>query len=49
MKMAMDYRMKYGPVGWLIGQTMMKVMMGKIFEGVLKGLKDKVQSNKAAA
>ncbi len=47
MKMSMDYRMKYGPIGWLMGQTMMKAMMGKIFEGVLQGLKDKVQSNKA--
>ncbi len=47
MKMAMDYRMKFGPIGWLMGQTMMKAMMGKIFEGVLNGLQDKVHSNKA--
>ncbi|NKB67367.1 MAG: DUF1857 family protein [Candidatus Latescibacteria bacterium] len=47
MKMAMDYRMKFGPIGWLMGQTMMKAMMGKIFEGVLNGLMDKVLSNKA--
>ena len=48
-KMAMDYRVKFGPFGWLLGQTMMKMMMGKIFNGVLHGLEDKVQSNKAAA
>ncbi|MGI9627884.1 MAG: SRPBCC family protein [Longimicrobiales bacterium] len=48
MKMAMDYRMKFGPVGWLMGQTMMKSMMGKIFEGVLAGLSDKVRSERAA-
>lgn len=48
MKMEMDYRMKLGPIGWVMGQTMMKAMMGKVFEGVLQGLKDKVQANKAA-
>lgn len=45
LKMAMDYRVKFGPIGWLMGQTMMKMMMGKIFDGVLKGLADKVRSN----
>ena len=39
-----DYRVKYGPLGWLMGQTMMKMMMGKIIDGNLKGLEDKVQS-----
>ena len=39
----MDYRVKYGPVGWLLGQTMMKLMMGKILDGNLKGLSDKVR------
>ena len=48
LKMAMDYRMKYGPLGWVMGQTMMKSMMGGIFEGVLKGLKDNVLSRKSA-
>ena len=45
LKMTMDYRMKFGPIGWLMGQTVMKAMMGKIFSGVLQGLKDKVRSN----
>jgi len=40
----MDYRVKFGPLGWLLGQTMMKMMMGKILDGNLKGLADKVQS-----
>jgi len=31
-----DYRVKYGPLGWLMGQPMMKVMMGKIFDLYLK-------------
>ena len=47
--MAMDYRVKFGPFGWVVGQTMMKMMMGKIFDGVLKGLADKVRSNRTAA
>ena len=33
-----DYRVKYGPLGWLMGQTMMKMMMGKIIDANLKGL-----------
>ena len=47
-KMAMDYRVKFGPIGWLMGQTMMKMMMGKIFDEVLKGLDDKVRTDRAA-
>ncbi len=39
----MDYRMKFGPFGWLLGQTMLKMMMGKILDGNLKGLANKVQ------
>jgi carbon monoxide dehydrogenase subunit G len=38
----MDYRVKFGPLGWLLGQTVMKMMMGKILDGNLKGLADKV-------
>lgn len=43
-----DYRVKYGPLGWLMGQTMMKMMMGKIIDGNLKGLAAKVSANQAA-
>jgi Polyketide cyclase / dehydrase and lipid transport len=42
----MDYQVKYGPIGWLLGQTMMKLMMGKILDGNLKGLAAKVESNR---
>ncbi len=45
MKWSMNYRVKYGPFGWILGQTLMKMMMGKILDGNLKGLADKVQSN----
>lgn len=41
----MDYQVKYGPLGWLLGQTMMKMMMGKIIDGNLKGLSDNVLAN----
>ena len=39
----MDFRVKYGPFGWLMGQTMMKMMMSKILDGNLKGLADKLK------
>lgn len=48
VKWGMDYRVKYGPFGWLLGQTMMKMMMGKVLDGNLKGLADKVRSNQTA-
>jgi len=48
MNWAMDYRVKFGPLGWILGQTMMKMMLGKIFDGNLKGLADNVRSNRAA-
>ena len=37
-----EYLVKYGPLGWLLGQTMMKMMMGKILDANLKGLADRV-------
>jgi len=48
VKWTFDYRVKYGPLGWLMGQTMMKMMMGKIIDGNLKGLAAKVRSNQTA-
>ncbi|WP_298850405.1 SRPBCC family protein [uncultured Ruegeria sp.] len=41
---SMDYRMKYGLLGWLIGQTLMKVMIGRILDGNLKALSEKMRS-----
>ena len=38
-----DYRVKYGPLGWLMGLTMMKMMMGKIIDANLQGLSEKVR------
>lgn len=43
-----DYRVKYGLFGWILGQTMMKMMMGKVLDGNLKGLADKVRANASA-
>lgn len=37
-----DYRVKFGPLGWLMGQTLMKMMMGKIIDANLKGLEERV-------
>jgi len=37
-----DYRVKYGPLGWLMGQTLMKMMMGKIIDANLLGLSKSV-------
>lgn len=39
---AVDYDVKYGPFGWLLGMSLMKLMMGKILDGNLKGLASKV-------
>ena len=44
-----DHDVKYGPLGWLLGQTMMKAMMGKVPDANLKGLSERVRSNAAAA
>lgn len=41
----MDYRMKFGPLGWLMGQTMLKRMMGKVIDSNLQGLANKVRAN----
>ncbi len=40
-----DYQVKFGPLGWLMGQTLMKMMMGNIIDKNLKGLEEKVRSN----
>lgn len=42
-----DYRMKYGPLGWLLGQTMMRAMMGKIIDGNLDGLAKAVKEQES--
>ncbi len=42
---SMDYVVKYGPLGWLLGQTLMKMMMSKVLDGNLKALADKVSSD----
>ena len=43
---SMDYRVKYGPIGWLMGQTVMKMMMGGILDANLKGLADLAKKQK---
>ncbi|WP_050604243.1 SRPBCC family protein [Ruegeria sp. 6PALISEP08] len=42
---SMDYTVKYGPLGWLMGQSLMKMMMSRVLDGNLKALADKVSSD----
>jgi carbon monoxide dehydrogenase subunit G len=39
----LEFRAKYGPLGWLMGQTMMRRALGKIIAGNLTGLAEKVE------
>jgi carbon monoxide dehydrogenase subunit G len=41
---SMDYQVKYGPFGWLLGHTMMKLMMKKVLDSNLQSLADKVET-----
>ena len=36
--MSMDYVVKFGPVGWVMGALLMRPMMNKVLNSVLKGL-----------
>lgn len=42
LTMRMDYQVKYGPIGWVMGKTMMARMMGRLFLVVLRGLEERV-------
>ena len=46
---SMECRMKYGPLGWLMGQTLMKGMMGKVLLANLDGLADYLRAGRSAA
>ncbi len=39
----LKFRAKYGPFGWLMGQTMMRMALGKVIMGNLVGLAEKVE------
>ena len=49
LKMGMNFEVKYGPIGWLMGQTMMRKMMGSLFLVILRGLEDRVVNGKSPA
>jgi carbon monoxide dehydrogenase subunit G len=40
--MGMQYQVKYGPIGWMMGKAMMASMMGRLFLVVLSGLEERV-------
>jgi hypothetical protein len=44
---SVDYRVKYGPLGWLMGQVLMKKMMRKIILANLQALADHIKGNGA--
>ena len=49
LKMGLEYEVEYGPIGWLMGKTMMARMMGGMFLVVLHGLEERVLKGGAAA
>ncbi len=42
---SMDFQMKYGPLGWLLEQMLLKPMIGRVLDRNLKALAEKVQSD----
>ena len=38
----LNYNVKYGPFGWILGNTLMKLGLGKVLDGNLKGLSERV-------
>ena len=36
--MSMDYVVKFGPLGWVMGALLMRPIMNKVMKGILKGL-----------
>ena len=45
VRWTLEYRVSYGPLGWLLGQTVMKMMTGKVLDANLKGLAERVGAN----
>lgn len=39
----LNYSVKYGPFGWLLGNTLMKLGLGKVLDGNLRGLSERVE------
>ena len=44
-----DYEVKYGPVGWLLHQLVMKRMFGKVFGVALDGLRHHLETGERVA
>lgn len=44
---SLDFTVKYGPVGWLIGQVLMKRAFGNVVAGNLEAVADCIARNRA--
>ena len=44
VRFSMEYTVKWGPLGWVMGQVMMKPMMRGMFAKVLRGLEHHVRT-----
>ena len=49
LSMRMDFEVKYGPLGWVMGKTMMSRMMRGMFLVVLQGLERRVLAGPTGA
>ena len=49
VRMALDYQVKFGPLGWVLGKTLMARMMGKMMLMVMGGLAARVAGHPARA
>ena len=46
---ALDFKPKFGPIGWLMGQLMMKSAFGKVVQGNLDAVSARVAKNRGQA
>ncbi|GAA6209468.1 hypothetical protein NBRC116601_27610 [Cognatishimia sp. WU-CL00825] len=46
LKWALDFQVKFGPLGWLLGQLVMKRAFGKIVMGNLDAIAERIAENR---
>lgn len=47
LKWSLDFKVKYGPLGWLMGQLLMKGAFGKVVSGNLDAVADCIARSRA--